>query len=48
MREHAEVIERTVRSVPADVSERKAGSNIIIEEEQEVAETKFLLSLVRP
>ena len=48
MREHAEVIERTVRSVPADVSERRAASNVIIEEEQEVAETKFLLSLVRP
>ncbi len=48
MREHAEVIERTVRSVPADVSQCRAGSNVIIEEEQEVAETKFLLSLVRP
>jgi isoleucyl-tRNA synthetase len=48
MREHAEVIERTVRSVPADASARKAGSDVIIEEEQEVAETKFLLSLVRP
>jgi isoleucyl-tRNA synthetase len=47
MREHAEIIERTVRSVPVDVSERRAGSNVIIEEEQEVAETKFLLSLVR-
>ncbi|KAI0302614.1 isoleucine-tRNA ligase [Russula brevipes] len=47
MREHAEVIERTVRSVPADVSERKAGSVVIIEEEQEVAETKFLLLLCR-
>lgn len=48
MREHAEVIERTVRSVPADASERRAGANVIIEEEQEVSETKFLLSLVRP
>jgi isoleucyl-tRNA synthetase len=48
MREHAEVIERTVRSVPADVSERRAGASVIIEEEQEVSETKFLLSLVRP
>ena len=48
IREHAEAIQRTVRSIPADVSERKAGSNIIIEEEQEVAETKFLLSLLRP
>jgi len=47
MREHAEIIERTVRSVAVDVSERRAGSNVIIEEEQEIAETKFLLSLVR-
>lgn len=48
MREHAEVIERTVRSVPTDAGKRRQGSNLIIEEEQEVAETKFLLSLVRP
>jgi len=48
MREHAEVIERTVRSVPTDASKRRQGSHLIIEEEQEVAETKFLLSLVRP
>lgn len=48
LREHAEDIERTVRSVPADASTRKAGSDVIIEEEQEVTETKFLLSLVRP
>ena len=48
MRVHAEVIERTVRSVPADASKRRQGSNLIIEEEQEVAETKFSLSLVRP
>lgn len=48
MREHAEVIERTVRSVPTDASKRRQGSNLIIEEEQDVAETKFLLSLVRP
>ncbi len=48
MQEHAEVIERTVRSVPTNASKRRAGSNVIIEEEQEVAETKFVLSLVRP
>ncbi|TDL25928.1 isoleucine-tRNA ligase [Rickenella mellea] len=47
MREHAEVINRTVRNVPVDVKERKAGKEILIEEEQEVADTKFLLSLVR-
>jgi isoleucyl-tRNA synthetase len=46
--EHAEVIERTVRSVPTDISRRRGGSDVIVEEEQEVAETKFSLSLVRP
>lgn len=47
MREQAEVIQKTVRGVPRDVKERKAG-DVLIEEEQEVADTKFQLSLVRP
>lgn len=46
IKEHAEFILRTVRSVPADVQERKGGS-LIIEEEQEVADVKFSLTLVR-
>lgn len=48
MKDHAEVIKRTVRNVPVDIKERKAGSTVLIDEEQEVAEVKFELSLVRP
>jgi len=48
MKEHAEVIQKTVRNEPVDVQSRKAGSIILIEEEQEVADVKFMLSLVWP
>lgn len=44
--EHAEVIKKTVRSTPADAKERKAGKEVIIEEEQDIADMKFVLSLV--
>lgn len=46
MERHAEVVQRTVRSVPVDEKERKGG-NTLIAEEQEVADVKFMLSLVR-
>lgn len=46
MQAHAEFIQRTVRSVPMDVGERRGG-HTIIEEEQEVADAKFILTLVR-
>ncbi|KAF8555279.1 hypothetical protein OG21DRAFT_1496354 [Imleria badia] len=46
LKEYAELILKTVRSVPADIQERKGGS-LIIEEEQEVADVKFSLTLVR-
>ncbi|KAI0745448.1 tRNA synthetases class I-domain-containing protein [Earliella scabrosa] len=42
---YVEVIEKTVRSVPRDVSERGEGRKILIEEEQEIADVKFTLSL---
>jgi isoleucyl-tRNA synthetase len=48
MKEHAEVIRKAVRNVPVDVKERQASSMLLIEEEQEVADCKFMLSLVRP
>ncbi|KAF8128267.1 hypothetical protein EV363DRAFT_1142338, partial [Boletus edulis] len=44
LKEHAEFIVKTVRSVPTDVQQRKGG-NLIIEEEQEVADVKFFLTL---
>lgn len=45
MKEYSEVIQRTVRSVPKDVIKRKEGQKVLIEEEQEIAEVKFVLSL---
>lgn len=47
MERHAEVMQKTVRSVPVDEKKRKGGETLITEE-QEVAEVKFILSLVRP
>ena len=47
MERHADVMQKTVRNIPADEKERKGGETLIAEE-QEVAEIKFLLSLVRP
>jgi isoleucyl-tRNA synthetase len=47
MVQHAEVMQKTVRNVPVDEKERKTGDTLIAEE-QEVAEVRFLLSLVRP
>jgi isoleucyl-tRNA synthetase len=46
LKEHAEVIQKTTRSVPADMK-TKNGGELVIEEEQEVADVKFMLSLVR-
>jgi len=48
MRDYSEVIQRTVRGVPKDSKECKSSQKVLIEEEQEVAETKFMLSLVHP
>lgn len=46
LKEHAEFISKTVRNVPVDIRERKGG-DLIIEEEQEVSDVKFSLTLVR-
>ncbi|KAH9942336.1 tRNA synthetases class I-domain-containing protein [Epithele typhae] len=43
--EYQELVERSVRSVPRDVSERGEGRKLLAEEEQEIAEVKFTLSL---
>ncbi|EPQ57319.1 hypothetical protein GLOTRDRAFT_115301 [Gloeophyllum trabeum ATCC 11539] len=45
---HGEAIQKTVRSVPQDIKRRKADAKTVIEEEQEVADVTFLLSLVWP
>ena len=47
MERHADVMQKTVRNVPVDEKERKGGK-ILIAEEQEVAEVRFMLTLVRP
>lgn len=47
MKEYAEMIRKTVGSVPVDVNERKGGT-LLIEDEQDVADVKFVLYLVKP
>ena len=47
MERHADVMQKTVRNVPIDEKERKGGKTLIAEE-QEVAEVRFMLTLVRP
>lgn len=47
LQSHADVIQKTVRGVPKDVRERQGGE-VLEEEEQEIIDAKFMLSLVRP
>ncbi|KXN90727.1 Isoleucine--tRNA ligase, cytoplasmic [Leucoagaricus sp. SymC.cos] len=46
--QHEGIIRKTVGSVPVDIKVKKTGSTELILEEQEVAEVKFMLYLVRP
>lgn len=48
LRSHGEYIQKLVRSVPKDAKEKQADKKVLIEEEQEIADTKFMLSLVWP
>jgi isoleucyl-tRNA synthetase len=48
MKDHGEIIKRTVRNVPMDARERVEGKKVLIEKEQEVAEVKFMLYLEQP
>lgn len=48
MREYADVIQKTLRSVPVDVAQRKPTQKVLMEDEQEVADMKFVLSLAWP
>lgn len=45
--QHEETIRKTVGSVPMDIKDKKAGGTELISEEQEVADAKFMLYLVR-
>lgn len=47
IQENTEIITRTVGSLPADVKEKPADSKVIIEEEQEIDDTKFMIYLAR-
>lgn len=47
MEEYEDMIKRAVRSSPRDVVHRPVGKEVIIEEEQEVADVRFTLSLVK-
>jgi isoleucyl-tRNA synthetase len=44
---HAALVERTVRSVPKDAQARPPNAEVLIEEEQDIADVKFMLSLAR-
>jgi len=48
MKEYSDIIQKTCRNVPVDAKERKAGKELLVEEEQEVNDVKFTLFLVRP
>ena len=47
MEEHGEVIQRTVRATPRDVGGMGEHLAVLIEEEQEIAETRFVLTLAQ-
>lgn len=47
IQEHSDSIQRTCRGLPTDVAQRSLNASLLIEEEQEINEVKFLLSLVR-
>ncbi|KAI0344747.1 hypothetical protein BDW22DRAFT_1418918 [Trametopsis cervina] len=45
LKEHSETIQKTVRGLPRDISHKKPGQKALIEQEQEVADVKFILTL---
>ena len=47
LKNNADLIRRTVRALPVDASLRKPDAQVLIEEDQEIGETKFVLSLVK-
>ncbi|KAF8585961.1 isoleucine-tRNA ligase [Ramaria rubella] len=47
MEDYKEMIKRAIRFSPRSVVERPTGDEVIIEEEQEIAEVQFTLSLVK-
>jgi len=47
LKTHVDFIRKTTRSLPCDVSLRKEGAVVVLEDEFEIGETKFNLSLVK-
>lgn len=47
MKSHDDFIRKTVRAVPKDISERGEGDKVLINEEQEILESKFDLTIVK-
>jgi isoleucyl-tRNA synthetase len=48
IQDNTELIKKTVGSLPVDVKEKKATSEFIIEEEQEIDDVKFIIYLAKP
>ena len=48
IQDNAELIKKTVGSLPVDVKEKKVTSEVIIEEEQEIDDVKFMIYLAKP
>ena len=48
IQENTEAIRRIVGSLPTNVKEKREGAEIILEEEQEIDDTKFILYLAKP
>ena len=48
IQDNTELIRKTVGSLPVDVKEKKAGRPVIIEEEQEIDDVKFMIYLAKP
>jgi isoleucyl-tRNA synthetase len=46
LKRHSDIIQKTVRCIPVDVKEKKGGK-VLLEEEQEIADIKFMLTLVQ-
>ncbi|KAJ3513711.1 hypothetical protein NLJ89_g2792 [Agrocybe chaxingu] len=45
IQENTDIIKKTVGSLPQDVKEKKVSNKVVIEEEQEIDDTKFILYL---
>ena len=48
IQDNTELIKKTIGSLPVDAKEKKATSEIIIEEEQEIDDVKFMIYLAKP